>query len=178
MNVTEQKKILRRQLIQRRREMPADVKAQADRIILEKLLPLAERSSAVFTYVSTAVEVDTRKLLEWCFQSGKPAAVPVSGDSELTFYPVTSFKGLAEGRFGIPEPLDRSRPAVPDRDSLCIVPALMCDREGYRLGYGRGYYDRYLSGFSGRSVIICYSGFVGDVPAEPHDRRADFVITD
>lgn len=178
MSVSEQKKTLRRQLIQRRREMPADVKAQADRAILEKLIPLAEQSSGIFTYVSTPIEADTRKLLEWCFDSGKPVAVPVSGDSELTFYPLDSFDGLAEGRFGIQEPLDRSRPAVPDKDSLCIVPALMCDRDGYRLGYGRGYYDRFLSGFPGRSVIICYSGFVGEVPTESHDRRADLVVTD
>ena len=85
---------------------------------------------------------------------------------------------LAAGRFGIMEPVNRTAPAIPDEDSLCIVPALTCDKSGLRLGYGRGYYDRFLAGFPGKSVIICYSDFVGEVPAEPHDRRADAVITD
>lgn len=178
MNLTEHKKQLRRELIQRRREIPEEVKSQADERIFTSLLPYLENCSGVFTYVSTDIEVDTKRLLSWCFEHGKPVAVPVSGDSELTFFPINSFGGLAEGRFHIQEPIDRNASAVPDEDSLCIVPALLCDKSGLRLGYGRGYYDRYLAEFPGKSVIICYSGFVGDVPAEPHDRHADFVITD
>lgn len=178
MSITEEKKALRKALIQRRKEIPAEIKAQADRKIFESLKPLVENSSSVFTYVSTDIEVDTRMLLEWCFENGKPVASPVSGDHELTFYPLHSMLSLGAGRFGILEPIDRTEPAIPDEDSLCIVPALTCDRSGLRLGYGRGYYDRFLAGFPGRSVIICYSDFVGAVPAEPHDRRADAVVTD
>lgn len=178
MSLTEQKKQLRRELIQRRREIPSEVKLQADERIFNALLPYLERCSGVFTYVSTEIEVDTRRLISWCFEHGKPVAVPVSGDSELTFFPIASFDELAEGRFHIQEPIDRSTPAVPDADSLCIVPALLCDMSGLRLGYGRGYYDRFLAGFPGKSAIICYSAFVGEVPAEPHDRRTDFVVTD
>lgn len=178
MSITDEKKALRRELIQRRRSMPDDVRSAADDRIFERLLPLLESCSSVFTYVSTEIEVDTRRLMKWCFQHGKVVAVPVSGDCELTFYPVRSFDELSSGRFNILEPVDRSAPAVPDENSLCIVPALCCDRSGLRLGYGRGYYDRFLSGFPGKSVIVCYSDFVMNVPAEPHDRRADETITD
>lgn len=178
MSITDEKKALRKALIQRRRELPADEKRAADERIFRQLIPMLENCSGVFTYVSTEIEVDTRMLMEWCFQHGKPVATPVSGDSELTFYPVRSMDGLAPGRFNIMEPAECKSPAVPDADSLCVVPALLCDRSGLRLGYGRGYYDRFLAGFPGRSVIICYSGFVGEVPAEPHDRHADAVVTD
>lgn len=178
MNITEQKKTLRRELIQRRREMDPEEKSRADMAVFAKLIPLLESCSSVFTYVSTEIEVDTRRLLSWCFEHGKSVATPVSGDTELTFYPISSEKDLEAGRFGILEPVARSAPLVPDKNSLCIVPALLCDRSGLRLGYGRGYYDRFLSGFPGKSVIICYSDFVGVVPAEPHDRHADHVITD
>lgn len=178
MSITDDKKQLRRELIQRRRNIPDDVRAFADARIFERLLPLLEQCSGVFTYVSTEIEVDTRRLMRWCFEQGKAVAVPVSGDSELTFYPIKSFDDLAVGRFNILEPMVRNAPAVPDRDSLCIVPALCCDRSGLRLGYGRGYYDRFLAGFPGKSAIICYSDFVMEVPAEPHDRRADIVVTD
>lgn len=178
MSVTEEKKALRRALIQRRREIPQDIKAAADERIFTRLLPMLEECGGVFTYVSTEIEVDTRRLLSWCFSHGKSAAVPVSGDTELTFYPVCSFSELAEGRFGIMEPINRIAPAVPDERSLCVIPALLCSGNGYRLGYGRGYYDRYLAEFPGKKVIICYADFVGEVPTEPHDRRADAVITD
>lgn len=178
MNTADEKKALRKTLIQRRREIPADVKAQADLRIFEHLIPLLEGCSGVFTYVSTEIEVDTRRLIDWCIENGKPVATPVSGDHELTFFPIRSTGDLAVGRFGIMEPRGRTSPAIPDENSLCIVPALLCDRSGLRLGYGRGYYDRYLSVFPGKAVIICYSDFVGAVPAEPHDRRADMVVTD
>ena len=177
MTTAEQKKALRRELIQRRRSIPADEKAAWDERIFRELLPLVMEHSSVFTYVSTEIEVDTRRLLDWCFANGKPAAVPVSGDHDLTFYNISGFSELAPGRFGIMEPVNRELPAVPDSGSLCIVPALCCDKTGLRLGYGRGYYDRFLADFPGTSAIICYSGFVGEVPAEPHDRRADLVIT-
>lgn len=178
MSITEQKRQLRRELIQRRRSMPSEFRAAADMKIFERLVPYLQECSGVFTYVSTEIEVDTRELISWCFRHGKTVAVPVSGDSELTFYPISSFGELAVGRFSILEPVSRNAAAVPDKDSLCIVPALCCDRSGLRLGYGRGYYDRFLEGFPGKSVIICYSDFVMEVPAELHDRRADIVVTD
>lgn len=178
MSVTDEKKSLRKSLIQCRRQMSPEVKAAADERIFEQLLPVIEKSSSVFTYVSTDIEVDTMKLLEWCFEHGKPVGTPVSGDTELTFYPVKSFEELSSGKYGISEPVNRTSPLVPDERSVCIVPALCCDRTGLRLGYGRGYYDRFLTGFPGKAVIICYSEFVMNVPHEPHDRRADMVITD
>jgi len=178
MSIAEQKRVLRRELIRRRKELSPDAKAEADERIFHRLLPLLGQSSGVFTYVSTDIEVDTRRIIQWCFENRKPVATPVSGDTELTFYPISSFEGLSVGRFGILEPALRESPAASDSRSLCIVPALMCDETGLRLGYGRGYYDRFLSGFAGKSAIICYADFVGQLPAEPHDRRADYVIID
>lgn len=178
MSAAGQKMALRRLLIQRRRELPRQEKRFRDDRIFMRLLPLLEECGGVFTYVSTEVEVDTRRLLEWCFEHGKPVSAPVSGDTKLTFYQVRGFDELKPGRFGISEPVNRGSPAAADSNSLCVVPALCCDRQGFRLGYGRGYYDRFLEGFPGKSVIICYSDFVMDFPREPHDRRADLVITD
>ena len=101
MNIPDEKKALRRELIQRRRNMPDDVKSAADSRIFDRLIPLLEKCSSVFTYVSTEIEVDTRQLMKWCFEHGKTVAVPVSGDSELTFYPIRSFDELSVGRFNI-----------------------------------------------------------------------------
>ncbi len=174
----EVKKALRRELIARRRALDPAEKARADCDIFMQLLPLLSGVSAVFTYVSTPIEVDTRALIGRCLESGVPVAVPVSGDEELSFYYITDVSQLAEGRYGILEPADRTHPAAADERTLCIVPALCADGEGLRLGYGKGYYDRFLRGFSGRSVILCYDDFKRCVPAEPHDVRADMTIFD
>ena len=174
----ELKKALRKELIQKRREMPRDIREAADIDIFEQIKPLLSKAGAVFTYASTPIEVDTRRIIDYCLEQGIPVALPVSGDTELTFYFIKSADELSAGRYGIDEPTDRTAQAVPDEHSLCIVPALCADGTGLRLGYGKGYYDRFLSSFGGKSVIICYSSFKREVPSEPHDRRADMTVFD
>lgn len=157
--------------------MDKSEKTAADEDIFEQLKPLIDKAGAVFTYASTDIEVDTRRVIAYCLENGIPVALPVSGDTELSFFYINSAAELKKGRFGIDEP-PTDRPAIADENTLCIVPALCADGEGLRLGYGKGYYDRFLSGFAGRSAIICYRGFRMEVPAEPHDIKADLTIFD
>lgn len=173
----ELKKQLRRELIERRKAMDKAVKSAADEDIFAQLKPFVDKAGAVYTYASTDIEVDTRRLIAYCLEKNIPVALPVSGDIELSFYYITDASELKKGRFGIDEPL-RDKPAVADKDTLCVVPALCADGEGLRLGYGRGYYDRFLGGFPGCSVILCYNTFRREVPAEPHDIKANFTIFD
>lgn len=177
MNITDTKKALRAELINRRRQIPKELKEAADREIFRRLLPLVKSCTGVFCYVSTEIEVDTRRLLSWCFENNKPVYAPVTGSKDIVFYPLSGFEQLSPAKFGLLEP-PVTAPARADANSLCVVPALMCGPDGLRLGYGRGYYDRFLQSFPGRSVIVCYRDFVGNVPAEPHDFRCDLVITD
>ncbi len=158
--------------------MQSEKKEQADEIIFSLVRPFLDEADMVLTYVSTDIEVDTRRIIQYCFENNIKVATPVSGENELYFYPVASFSELAEGRFGILEPVAREHEAVCSGDTLCIVPALCADGSGARLGYGRGYYDRFLSDFQGRSVILCYSDFRMDVPAEEHDVKADITVFD
>ena len=146
--------------------------------IFEQLVPLVKNASSVFAYASTPIEVDTRAIIGYCLFHGIPTALPVSGDTELAFYYISGMAELKKGRYNIDEPSDLSRTAAADECSLCIVPALCADGDGLRLGYGKGYYDRFLCRFAGTSVIICYRDFIRSVPAEPHDRRADITIYD
>ncbi len=172
------KSALRKELIARRKEMPRDIRAAADRDIFLKLKPLLDAADGVFTYVSTDIEVSTRGIMEYCFERSIPVFCPVSGDTELLFYRVNGFSELAPGRYGILEPINRDAPARGGAGILCVVPALCADETGLRLGYGKGYYDRFLSGFKGKSVVVCYRSFKMRVPAEPHDKRADMVVFD
>ena len=97
----------------------------------------------------------------------------------MEFYYITSFDDLQKGAYGILEPIKSKCEKLIDlNEGLCIIPALTFDEQGYRLGFGKGYYDRFLAGFPGKSVVICYSDFVMKVPAEPHDMMADEIITE
>lgn len=173
----ELKKTLRRELTERRRAMDITDKAAADEDIFRQLIPLIDNAGAVFTYASTEIEVDTRRVIKYCLDQNIPVALPISGDTDISFYYIKNISELKKGRFGIDEP-PTEYPALADFKTLCIVPALCADGEGLRLGYGRGYYDRYLSKFTGKSVIICYRSFKREVPAEPHDIKANFTIFD
>ncbi len=174
----ELKKNLRKQLIAQRRDMNIAHKNAADIDIFEQLKPFLENSSAVFTYASTEIEVDTRRLIEYCLNNEIPVALPRSGDEELNFFFIKGKGDLCPGRFGIDEPKSECESATSDKSTLCIVPALCADGKGYRLGYGRGYYDRFLKRFDGLSVILCYSDFMCEVPVEPHDVKAKQTIFD
>ena len=171
----ELKKALRKELINRRKAMDLTEKALADADIFEQLKPLVEKAGAVFTYASTEIEVDTRRLIEYCLERKIPVALPVSRDEELDFFFINSIDELQKGRYSIDEP-PQNHPAIPDKNTLCIVPALCADGEGLRLGYGKGYYDRFLKDFTGISAIICYASFKQEVPAEPHDVRCDYTF--
>ena len=166
---------LRRELIAQRKAMDKSDKSAADLNIFEQLKPYLDKAEAVFIYASTVLEVDTRRAIAYCLERGIRVALPVSGDSELDFFYIDRKDELVKGRYDIDEP-PRLRPAVANSGTLCVVPALCADGNGLRLGYGKGYYDRFLSGFCGQSVILCYKSFIRDVPAEPHDIKADFTI--
>lgn len=173
----ELKRELRKELIAKRKAMSVDEKHSADLDIFSQAKLLVDKASMVFTYASTDVEVDTRQIIAYCLEHDIPTALPVSGERELSFYFINSTDELQRGRFNIDEP-PLTFPAKADKDTLCIVPALCADGEGLRLGYGRGYYDRFLSGFEGVSVILCYKSFKRGVPAEPHDVKANITIFD
>lgn len=110
-------------------------------------------------YASTAIEVDTFRILEHALASGRRVALPrcIPGTREMVFHYITDLSQLRKGSFGVLEPGSDLPVAEPAGKALMVVPALSLDSFGYRLGYGGGYYDRYLSACSAESIGICYS---------------------
>jgi 5-formyltetrahydrofolate cyclo-ligase len=93
-------------------------------------------------------------------------------------YEIAGAHDLTPGRYGIPEPKAHCLPVSPEDIDLIILPCVCCDREGYRLGYGGGFYDRWLSGRRARSAALCFENIlVPRVPREPHDEPVDFIVT-
>lgn len=149
-DIREYKKALREKYKRIRRSMPEDVKRSKDKAILEKItaLPAYKSSRLLLTYVSTDIEVDTLGLIGQALNDGKTVAVPKCEDNKgnMTFYEIHSFDDLEPGYFSVLEPVPKKCRAIMDfNGAFCIIPALAYDRSGYRLGYGKGYYDRFLS---------------------------------
>lgn len=172
------KETLRRELLNRRRSMDKCTKQKSDDFIHTKLMALMDeiKPRQALCYVSTPIEVDTRRFLSEFLTRGE-VYVPRCAEGNMRFFRIRSLTELRAGAFGIPEPVG-SEEFRGGRDSVCITPALSFDRSGYRLGYGGGYYDRFLKSYPGLSVGICYRSFLGEIPREPFDFPVDLLITD
>ena len=130
--------------------------------------PGYQSAKSVFCYVSIKKEPDTRALLQKILHDGKRLCVPrCKPDGSMEAVPVNSLDDLQKGLFGIPEPPQEIAPVSSDEIDLMIVPALGADKEGYRLGQGKGYYDRYLKGRTAGIWIVTF--FMLDFPTEIHD---------
>lgn len=144
------KKELRDKYKQLRRDMPAEIKEAHDNRIFSRLINMEayKKSKLILTYVSTDIEVDTIKFIEYALKDNKTVAVPrcVDGTRDMDFYIIKSADDLESGSFSVLEPIpSKCQKLTKFDDAFCIVPALVYDSCGYRLGYGKGYYDRFLS---------------------------------
>lgn len=153
----------------------------ADLQITEHLFASAAylEAASVFCYVSAGTEVGTKDVLLDALASGKKVAVPYCTEQPgiMQFYYIDSLADLLPGKYGILAPDPHScAPAEPDAGTLLVVPGLAFDRRGYRLGYGQGYYDRYLKNFHGISIGLCYNECIADKMAhDEHDECVDYL---
>jgi len=183
-NIKEVKKNLRAQLRQYRERMDPEQKAQQDAAILNRVLSLREykNSQTIFTYVSKSIEVDTTVFIRSALASGKKVVVPrcIPETYGMEFYEISSLDELVSGTYGVLEPdPSKSRKVEHPKKSICIVPGLSFDSQGYRLGYGKGYYDRFLSGFKGITIGLCYAKCMKwDLPHGYYDRPVDLLVTE
>lgn len=175
---------LRNRYKELRRGLGEEKKKQMDAAIFAKVtrLQVYQNAETVLVYVSTPIEVDTHALIRHALAQGKRVAVPycIPGTVQMEFYYISSMDELASGTFGVLEPNpETSRKAIRTERALCIMPGLAYDKSGYRLGYGKGYYDRFLSRFQGIKVGICYSACIrGTLPHGRYDVPADLLVSE
>lgn len=183
-NIREIKKDLRAQSRKFRDRMPPEQKASFDRRICSRFFGLREYAGAelICTYVSKPIEVDTAAIIARVLADGKRVAVPrcLPETLGMQFYEISSMDDLEPGCYSVLEPvLERCRPVRFSGKAICIVPGLCFDSCGYRLGYGKGYYDRFLAGFSGLTVGLCYSRCMRwNLPHGYYDRPVDVLVTE
>lgn len=179
------KREMRSQMLKRRRGMGREERFSLSRRIRDRirLQDCFRKARRLFAYYPFADEVDLVELLEEVKGNGKEVFLPRIGraDGRLTFH-LWGDAPLEDGPFGTREP----SPAEPMFDAgespdLILIPGVAFDRTGGRLGYGKGYYDRFLAGFSSIPPLLApaFSLQVVDlVPIDPWDHRVDAIVTE
>ena len=163
---------LRKECLSIRKNLPFK---EAD---LESVFPdgMYEKVNTVFCYVSAKNEIGTKKIIIQMLEDKKTVCVPLCLDTEgnMICVKIDSLNDLGSGFFGIPEP--KSREAF-DKTKLdfVITPGVAFSSDGMRLGYGKGYYDRFLADISPYKVGLCHKELLTELKSEPHDVKMDRV---
>ena len=154
-------------------------KVTKDNLIYQKVINNKDilSSKTLLIYISINSEVDTIKIINY-FLNTKNIAVPKIIDNDMFFCYVTNLNELTPGKYNIPEPTNEN--IVTDFDNaICIVPGICYDKENYRIGYGKGYYDRFLSKNKIKTIGLCYKEcMIEKIDNDKYDYKIDEVITD
>lgn len=186
MHITIQKKELRKELKKRRAAVPQQAREQFDRAIRENLFKTTtfRLTDTLLIYNSVGSEVSTFEIISAALERGISVCLPrctknAENNDIMIFHRISSLDDLKVGMYNIPEPTQDLPLFEPKGHCVCIIPALAFDKRGYRIGYGKGYYDRFLKDFCGTKVGLCYSEFLRDnVPTGKFDSKADMIITE
>ena len=173
---------------EKRAMLDKEEKARRDGAVCRAAVSLASYRYAkyVLMYAPTDDEIDVMPIAADALARGKKVAFPRCHPDERTmdYHIITSLDDLSSGAFGLREP-DESLPVFDDAggaSSVCFVPGLVYDNKGYRLGYGKGYYDRYIERLSLSGAKLCRLGFcfseqiVQKIPCDVFDKKVDLVF--
>lgn len=184
-NVKEKKIRLRAEFSEKRRQISAEDKKQYDERICKKIMSLAgfRYADEILTYSPLKNEVDITEINALALKMGKTLAFPrcIAGTPNMEFYKVSELSQLEKGAYSIMEPKTTCEKWQPSaKKALCIIPAIAFDKKGYRLGYGKGYYDRFLFGKDFVTLGVAYSRFLVDfaLPKGRYDKSVDIIVTD
>ncbi len=178
-----EKRELRRALLLRRAALSREYRLRASRAIAEKIMAsdLWQKARTVLAYFPVGEELFLVPLWERALAEGKRVAFPRCENGEMRFVAVTSLVELTEDAYRIPAPPEEGETVETFEATLAVVPALSADREGFRLGYGGGYYDRFLQKHP-EVVTLCaiYDELFSPVPLirEPFDVPVQAVLTE
>lgn len=175
----ETKQSIRKRIFEEREKASEQYLAEASHIICEKViqLPAFAHATCIYTYVDCKQEVYTKELMEAAWKAGKLVAAPKVEGADLTFYQINSYEQLKPGYFGVPEPENCSK--LCEEHALVIVPGVAFDHNRNRVGYGKGFYDRYLSQHPNHPTVAIAFDFqiVEEAPCDPLDILPDVLIT-
>lgn len=178
------KKTIRSNMKKRLNKLSNEEYIERSLIIHEKLLrePSIIEGNTIAITISNFPEVDTHELIQALWKANKRVAVPKCNPDtkEMTFYIFQSFEQLESVYYNLLEPIEELTQKVSKEElDVIIVPGIVFDLNGFRIGFGGGYYDRYLPGFNGHLISLAFhEQVVATVPKQSYDVPVRLIITD
>ena len=171
---------LRKQVLQEMKAIPRQQKQDIDQALTERILqhPFYQEAKVIATYLSFPHEFQTQELIERALKDGKKVLIPKTYPKGRMDFVVYDPQQLVKTSFGLLEPQGDLEVVDASQIELIHVPGLAFTMEGYRIGYGGGYYDRYLKHFTGHTLSPVYPCQIQDFMPEDHDIPVQEVLID
>lgn len=181
----DEKSYLRKLYIETRNAIPSEIIENKSQMIAKTLFETAyyKKCLKLFIFLDMGSEVKTREIIKCALSEGKEVGIPYAKPKsrEMVFIKINDLDSLVKSTYGALEPVyDEKKILSCDHDTIIIVPGNVFDAEGYRIGYGGGYYDTYIEkNKSMANIGLCFEEQICEaVPREAHDRRLDMLISD
>jgi 5-formyltetrahydrofolate cyclo-ligase len=178
------KREVRKIILDKRDLIDFKVRKEWDKNIFHNLINnvLYKNAKVIFAFVSFKSEVDTLQIMDHSFKHNKVICVPKikSKEKGISFYEISSLEDLQLGYYEILEPKSKCKEANVNDLELMLIPGVAFDRSGGRIGYGAGFYDKFLrnTGKNFNKIALSYHfQVIGNVPMDSHDVRIDGIIT-
>jgi len=171
-------------MLHQRRAVSHDEWIYASKLAQQQLSRLPEFTTArcIALYSPFQNEIDTADLLQMAFSNGSRVLFPAVCGSSMLLRQVTAIEDLEEGAYGILEPCANGVDHQADEPDLIVVPGVAFDMRGHRIGYGKGYYDRFLhhADLNAKLIGLCHDFQIveGNLPAEEHDICMNMIVSE
>lgn len=179
-----EKKEIRNAMIKNLNTITIENREQKSKQIIDRLINTDFWKSAdiIATTIPMEHEINTKYLISACWDVKKSVVVPKCNHKtkEMQFYKINSFNDLEKGYFGLQEPIEMKCEKISKEEiDLVIVPGVAFTYNGERLGYGGGYYDRFLVGYNNYLAALAYDvQMIENIPIEKHDIKIPFIYTE
>lgn len=174
------RKLMKQELAQIDKSERLDISKQLQEILFQS--ELWKNAKTIGVHLSLGAEWDTRNIVEEAFKAGMNVVIPktVPEVRRLDFYQITNQSQAEQGHFGLYEPIVEETTYVDkNKIDLLVVPGLIFSKDGYRIGFGGGYYDRYLANFTNKTISLISSKQLREsVPIRKYDIPVDYIITE
>ena len=178
----DEKNLIRKQMKQLRADMTRTERFEKSMQIFEQLITVPEfkRADRIYTYVSMDNEIDTIMLIDYSLSIEKRVFVPRVSGKDMEFYEISDISELSPGYMGIYEPDINGREPDYSRTGFMCMPGLAFDKSHNRIGYGGGFYDRYLSVENKlyKAALAYEAQLLESIPAQDVDVRPDMIVTE
>ncbi len=183
MEIRKEKSEIRRTFLAARANLTEDERRVRDAKICKTIISMASfrYADTILMYAPTNLEPEIMSVATEAWRRGKNVAFPKCDTParSMTYHIVCSEDELIRGAYNILEPSGNAPRYDVSKSAFCLVPALVFDKDGYRVGYGKGYYDRFLTKFSGSAAGVIYSDFIcGRVPRGRYDVALKILVTE